>query len=122
MSRPYLKSGMSSIVIGIIIVIFTLMFHLDNLIANILTWASAVVFFLMGLWGCFKKEYGCKDVIQDIDSYFSVHWQDENEKTKEAFQRAIEHMTKGTTLEEHNVSCAKCWKHYQEMKRKYCGG
>lgn len=123
MSRPYLWKG-----VGLFVFAFALLFLVfvypkgADVAVNIFIVSGAIVFILVGLWAVLKKAYICKDAIRDIDFYFSIPWQDENKETEEALQRAIKHMTKGTTLEQHKVSCIKCWKYYHEMKQTYCGG
>ncbi len=67
-----------------------------------------------------NKDYTCKLAKQDIDFFFSRPVPN-NSKDK-ALNRALEHMTQGTTPEKHNVSCQNCWDYYQKMKQKHCGG
>ena len=66
------------------------------------------------------RPYTCKDAKKDIDFYFSKT--ENTRKMKKAIQRAIDHMTQGTTVEKHNISCPECWRYYEQMKRKHCGG
>jgi len=121
MSRPYLWAGINFFAIAFIVLFLAFIYPRGgDTGGNIVLASGAVVFILLGLLAVLKKEYGCKDAIRDIDFYFSIPWQDENKETEEALQRAIKHMTKGTTLEKHNVSCVKCWNYYHEMKQKYC--
>jgi len=67
-----------------------------------------------------KENYTCKDAKEDIDLVFSGKSVQEH---IDALDRALDwHMTVGTTVEKHNISCQSCWDYYQEMKRRHCGG
>lgn len=65
------------------------------------------------------SEYTCEEARIDIDVFFM------GVRTRYgqlAQDRALAHMTAGTTLGHHNISCQPCWDYYMEMKRKHCGG
>jgi len=67
------------------------------------------------------RPYTCENAIEDINFFF-LRSARTSKEAEAALWRAIHHMTKGTTLEKHNVSCPKCWAHYEKMKREHCGG
>ena len=66
------------------------------------------------------RTYGCEEARADVDYFFKRV--KKSPKKEEALNRAIEHMTKGTTRERHNVSCRKCWDYKEGMKKDHCGG
>lgn len=66
------------------------------------------------------RPYTCKDAKKDIDFFFSKPSTDKDAET--ALWRAINHMTKGTTKKNYNISCKKCYAYYEEKKREHCGG
>ncbi|HCU70834.1 MAG TPA: hypothetical protein DIC35_03745 [Candidatus Moranbacteria bacterium] len=66
------------------------------------------------------NDYGCSDAIKDINTFFEI--KEINMEKMEALDRMLDHMTKGSTLGHHNISCQPCWDYYTEMKRKKCGG
>jgi hypothetical protein len=66
---------------------------------------------------------GCAECLRDIDAFF----RDEagaagEEKGTPALNRALEHMTRGSTVQSHRVSCRPCWAYYMSQKRAHCGG
>jgi hypothetical protein len=70
-------------------------------------------------------EYGCKECIEDIIFYFEgPPWRNyqPSREQEEAQNRALAHMTAGSTHGKHNIACQNCWYYYEAMKRKYCGG
>ncbi|KKQ46129.1 MAG: hypothetical protein US63_C0006G0006 [Candidatus Moranbacteria bacterium GW2011_GWC2_37_8] len=94
-------------------------------LGNWLTFSLLIFFIIMntlGLYIPFDYVYCCRDAKSDIDFHFSHPWQSEKGEPPEELFRALHHMTKGTTLERHNVSCQKCWDYHEAMKRKHCGG
>jgi len=71
----------------------------------------------------------CKQAVEDMAFYFTSKTgtvEDgkfiQNKKAEAALQRAIEHMTAGSTAEHHNIACQGCWDRYMALKRAYCGG
>lgn len=68
------------------------------------------------------KVYGCKDARSDIDYFFQYNNIYCGPKATKGLKRAIEHMTQGTTVGHHNISCQPCWDYRMGMKQKYCGG
>ena len=63
----------------------------------------------------------CKTARRKIDSYFVDPAP--SKETEEALRDVLyNHLTMGTTVEKHNVSCQTCWDYYEEMKQRYCGG
>lgn len=75
--------------------------------------------------------YRCSHCRADIQAYFQsgvgsvlpgetkIHRDLEAEA---GLNRALEHMTKGSTQHRHLVSCEECWKYYNKLKRRHCGG
>lgn len=109
------------IVVGLIGSIIMLPIIILGGLQNWLT-ISLMLFFIainsLGLYITFECVYSCRDAKQDIDRFFSHSWQENNK----ILFNALNHMTKGTTTQTHNVSCRKCWDYYMDMKRKHCGG
>jgi hypothetical protein len=70
--------------------------------------------------GHFMRGYSCEWARQDIDFYFSSPTPSQDKEA--AMWRALEHMTADSTPDHHNVSCQACWKYYEELKQKHCGG
>lgn|GEM_PF-2939095 len=109
--------------IGLIGAVVFLALVLIGGIANGVTF-SLLIFFItintLGLYIPSEYVYCCRDAKNDIVFFFSQPWRNKREKPEELF-RALNHMTKGTTPEHHNVSCQKCWDYYMDMKRKHCG-
>jgi len=70
----------------------------------------------------YKEGYPCENAKKDIDFFFSGEG-NTTQKQEEALNRALYgHMTLGSIIGEHNISCQACWRYYQEMKRTHCGG
>lgn len=67
-----------------------------------------------------NRNYTCEEAHYDIEFFFSSPKMDKGRE--EVLFRALEHMTQGTTVEKHNISCQPCWDFYMEMKRQHCGG
>lgn len=88
------------------------------------SWKSNKRFF-KGIDDGRKAGYSCEDCRKDIDFFFEgpawVDYQPSREQ-EEAQNRALGHMTAGSTHGKHNIDCQKCWDYYEGMKRKHCGG
>jgi len=62
----------------------------------------------------------CKQCKSNIDAFFSTPSASEEQLRK--MHAALAHMTAGTTVKKHNVSCRPCWDYYQEQQRVHVGG
>ncbi|MBU3923208.1 hypothetical protein KJ684_03195 [Patescibacteria group bacterium] len=71
----------------------------------------------------YKEDYTCSDTKKDIDFYFFEQEKANTKGKTEALNRAIyRHMTLGSVVGKHNISCQSCWRYYERMKKEHCGG
>lgn len=66
--------------------------------------------------------YACKTAKKNIDFFFSDPIGSNRKKDRALMVAIFKHMTVGSTLGNHIVSCQKCWDYYKKMKKRYCGG
>jgi len=69
----------------------------------------------------------CEMAKKMIDEFFAMPSTSSNDNLKALREDLISdvigsHLTVGSTVGKHNVSCQSCWDYYQSMKRKHCGG
>jgi len=64
----------------------------------------------------------CKTAKEKIDFFFSGQEKMSQEQEQALNEVLYKHLTVGTTIRKHNVSCQSCWDYYQGKKRHYCGG
>ena len=69
----------------------------------------------------------CKIAIKFIDRFFSMPNHSSNENLQSLREDLLNdvlysHLTVGSKVGKHNVSCQPCWDYYQGMKRRHCGG
>ena len=64
----------------------------------------------------------CKTAKKKIDFFF-LGAGTPTEKREEVLNDVLyKHLTVGSTVRKHNVSCQLCWDYYQGMKQQHCGG
>lgn len=65
----------------------------------------------------------CDEAKEKIDFFFSSPTVAGIGKEQiQAWQEALQHMTFGTLVGRHKISCLSCWEYYEAKKREYCGG
>lgn len=70
-----------------------------------------------------EPPYGCPDAERDMDYFFQNFQQPAGTpEGNTALWRAVNHMTEGTTLENHHIACQSCWDRCMNLKRKHEGG
>jgi hypothetical protein len=68
------------------------------------------------------KTMDCEAARKKIDFFFSTPGVPSRSQETVLDNALYNHMTVGTTVGHHNVSCQSCWDYYQGLKREHCGG
>ena len=75
------------------------------------------------------QSYTCADSERDMDFYFekAIEFAHQGKyvppsEAHQALERALSHMTEGSTVGNHHIACQKCWDRYIDLKRAHCHG
>ena len=69
-----------------------------------------------------RLDIGCKAAKEKIDFFFSGAGKRSQQQEEAINDVLYNHLTIGSTIGKHNVSCHPCWDYYQGMKQRHCGG
>lgn len=64
----------------------------------------------------------CAKAKDSMDLLFSTNAMFSKQQKETLNLIIYRHMTVGTTVDKHNISCKSCWDYYDKLKQRYCGG